>query len=191
MILDHVTLLALVPKVDGPIALISCPFALYEALNKKANVAELKVRIDLCADKLLSLTVSAIEETLMPFWPRSVTRIIIEPNVQFESTAALSEVARDALTNCLRKNSDDYLKSVRLRQISRKIHGFDRTLYWTIFITAAFSLLALATWFLSSDLTSVAAKVAIVGPGAILFLSLGIAGARQSYIHQAESRIIE
>jgi hypothetical protein len=191
MILDHATLLALVPKVNGAIALLSCPFALYEALSKKADVADLKVRIDLCADRLLALTVSTIEEALMPFWPRSVTRIIIEPQVQIELTAALSEAARDALTNCLRKNGSDYINAIKLRQLPKKIHRFDRSLYWTIFATAFFSLIALANWCVSSDMSDLEAKIAIFGPGMLLVLSLGIAGARQSYIQHAEGRIIE
>jgi hypothetical protein len=190
MILDHTSMLALVPRVNGPIALVSFPFALYEALSKKANVAELKVRIDLRADQLLALTVSYVEETLMPFWPRSITRIIIEPHVQFESTTALSEAARDALTNCLRKNSADYIKAVNIRLIPKKIHRFDRLLYWTIFCTAAFSACALVTYILSVDMTDAKAKVAIVGPGLLLLFSLGIAGARQSYIHLAKAGLL-
>jgi hypothetical protein len=191
MILDHAAIVALVPKVNGTIAAVSVPFALYEALSKKADTADLKERIELRADQLYALTVTYLEETLMPFWPRTISRIIIEPQVQIETTAALSEDARNALTDCLRKHGLEFTKANKLRLFPKKIHRFNRILYWLIFLTASLSLLLLVFWFLSSDMSDRAAKTAILGPGVLLLASLGVAGARQSYIQVAESGIIE
>lgn len=191
MVLDHGALVSLVPKVNGAIALMSWPFALYEALAKKAGAADLKEKLDLRADQLLATIVADIEESLLPYWPRKASSIIIEPSMTAEPPPSLSDAAKDAITRCLKADDPIYLRTSHIRSLARKILRFDRYCYWFIFSVAGMSAFDLLLWFISGDMSANVARAALLTPGALLIISLAAAGARQRLVQHAESQIVE
>jgi hypothetical protein len=182
---------SLVPTVNGAIALVSCPFALYEALSKRAGVADLKEKLDLRADQLLAKLVAGVEETLLPYWPRSITTLIIEPALAVQLTPGLSDTARDALTKYLNKCGFIALRLAAVRHLARKILRLDKALYWLISITATVSLIDLLLWAFWNDNTDSFLRTEVLVPGCLLAMSLIVAGIRQAYIQAAERQIIE
>ena len=192
MPLSNEALLELVPRINAAIALVSCPFALYEALSKKAAVADLKDKLDLRADQLIATIVSTLEEALLPHWPRSITTLIIEPSLSFAITPGLSEAARDALTKCITAKIEFYFKRLTsVRRLAGKVLLFDRALYWLIFATAVVSCLTLLFWVFGTASTPSLVKCEILTPSGFLACSLLIAGVRQSYIQACERQMIQ
>jgi hypothetical protein len=170
---------------------LSCPFALYEALTKRAGVAELKVKLDLKADQLVAVIVTEIEEVLLPHWPRSVTVIFIEPSMSTYTNPALSEAARDALTSCVAKSMIQHQRLATVKKLAHRILRFDRVLYWLIFVTAAVSLGDLLIWAFKNGSSDFLLLCEILGPAGLIASSLVVAGVRQSFLQFAERQIIE
>lgn len=191
MKLDHEALLKLAVQANAAIALVSWPFALFEALSKKAGNAELKSKLDFKRDQLISELALRIEETLIPYLPRAASRIVLEPGFEVEPPSALSNTARDALTNCLKGNEPLCLRVLSLRAISRRIFIFDRVCYWLIFITALTSLCGLGCWFFMTDMSDALAKATIIMPASVVCIALVTSGVRQHFIQKAEREIID
>lgn len=187
---DHDSLLKLVVQVNGAIAVISWPFALYEALNKKASAVDLKSKLSLRRAQLLGEIASRIGEVILPFWPRSTGRIIFDPSYNVEAPTSLSDDARDAVTTCLGECEILFLRAWRVKTLSRRVFAMDRLLYWLIYCTAGASLLGLSAWFFMKNMSDTAAKTAIVAPVSVILLALVCAGIRQAFIQNAEHEII-
>jgi hypothetical protein len=191
MKLDHDALSKLVVQVNGAIALVSWPFALYESLSKKAGTTELKSKLDFKRDQLLNRLTIRVEETLLPFWPRGASRIVLDPSYEADSPLALSEAARDAVTKCLSDCEHLYAGVIHINVLMRRICWFDRAVYWLIFLIAAMALCSLGCWFFMPEMSDCQAKTAIIAPAMVVVIALAAAGIRQGYIQSAEKEIIE
>jgi len=191
MKLDHEALLKLAVQANAAIALVSWPFALFEALTKKASNADLKSKLDFRRDQLMSELALRIEETLIPYLPRAASRILLEPGFEVEPPSALSNAARDALTGCLKGNEPLYIRVLALRAISKNIFICDRVFYWLIFATALTSLFGLGCWFFMADMPDVMAKATIIMPTVVVLVALVTSGVRQHCIQKAEREIID
>ncbi|HEV2464289.1 MAG TPA: hypothetical protein VGT04_10810 [Acidobacteriaceae bacterium] len=178
-------------KVNGAIALICWPFALYEALGKKAASLEIKARLDLKCDQVLNSITLNIEEAILPHWPRRISRVILEPHYDSELPSALSDAARDAITQCLSDCGHQYMRTVRMSRLTRRIFTCDKVFYWLIFTTALLAFLMLCLWFFVPDMPIRLAEAALIIPIAAAVAALVVAGTRQAFIQNAEKEIID
>jgi hypothetical protein len=99
--MTHDRLLEFVWQVDVALAMSCGAYVLYEAVSKSASSADLKSKLDLKRNQLLSSTIIEIEDSLRPYWPIKASRILVEPEFKEEITTAFSDDAKDALRDCL------------------------------------------------------------------------------------------
>jgi hypothetical protein len=189
--MTHERLLELVGQVNGALTGVSWPFIIYEALSKSSAAPDLKTKLDLRRGQILSSIVLEIEETLRPFWPRSASRIIVEPEYNEEASRVLSDGAMDALRGCLVENESLSVQASKIRTLAGKVLRWDSVCYWLTFSTAVLALAGLAVWFLYDGMTDRIAKLAIVIPALPAILALAAAATRQVYMQEASNAIVK
>src|SRR5213083_571518 len=131
--MTHEPLVVLVAQVNGALTMVSWPFIIYEALGKSASTPDLKAKLDLRRGQILSSIVFEIEETLRPYWPRSASRIIVEPEYNEEPATVLSEGAKDAIRACVAENEEPSMRAAKMRGLAGKVLTWDRVCYWFTF----------------------------------------------------------
>jgi hypothetical protein len=188
--MTHERLLELVWQVDVVLATSSGAFILYEAFAKSASTPDLKSKLDLCRDGLLSAVIVEVEDTLRPYWPQSASRIIIEPEFKQEASTVFSDDARDALRDCLAK-SDDLHHAVKIRGLAMKVSRWDRICYWCIASVAILAIIGLVVWFFYDGMSDRVAECAIAIPAFPVVLGILSALQRQVHVHRANDAIVK
>lgn len=189
--MTHDRLLQLVSQVDGALAVASWPFILWDKIGKSAPAPDLKTKLDLRRDQIFSSIVLAIETTLRPYWPRTASRIILEPEYKEEAAMVLSDDARDALADCIAEHEGLTMRAGIMRGLAHKVSRWDQVCYWCIFITAILALVGLVMWYFYETMGDKTARAAIAVPLAFATLALLAAGIRQIYIHRVNNAIIK
>jgi hypothetical protein len=188
--MTHERLLELVWQVNLALVVSSGAFVLYEAVGKAASTAELKSKLDLRRDQLLSSVILEIEEALRPYWPAKASRIILEPEFREESPTAFSDDARDALRNCL-AGSECLRQVSKMRGLAMGVLRWDRICYWCIVTTALLAIIGLVTWFFYDTMSDRAAQYSIITPVSPAILGILSAARRQVHVHRANNAIVK
>ncbi len=189
--MTHEHLLELVKQVNGSLTLGSWPYVIYQALGKSASVPELKAKLDLRRDQLLGAVILEIEEAMRPFWPRSASRIIVEPEYNEMPATVLSDSAKDAIRACLTKNEALSMRAAKIKGLAGKVLTCDSVLYFLAFCTGLLALGGLILLFSYDAMSDRTAKLAIVIPVSPAVLALIAAATGQVYRHRANNAIIE
>jgi hypothetical protein len=194
--MTHEHLLELVEQVNGALALVSWPFIIYEALGKSASMPDLKTKLDLRRDEILSTIILDIEEAMRPFWPVPRERRLVSKDGTEESTVwdwptVLSDDARDAVRNCMAKNERLSVQAAKIRGLAGRVSAWDKVTFRCILCAAVLALCGLATWFFYDGMTERVATVAIIVPLSPAILALAAAATRQTYMQKANDAIIE
>jgi hypothetical protein len=188
--MTHDRLLELVWQVDVALAVSSGAFILYEAFAKSAPTLDLKSKLDLRRDQLLSSTIAEIEETLRPYWPQSASRIILEPEFKQETATVFSDDAKDALRDCLGE-SDDLRQAGKMRGLAMKVLRWDRICYWCTFSTVVLAIIGLGTRFFYDGMSDHIAECAFIIPASPAVLALLASAKRQVHVHRANDAIVK
>lgn len=188
--MTHERLLELVWQVDVALVMSSGAFILYEAFAKSAPTLDLKAKLDLRRDQLLSSTIAELEETLRPYWPQSASRIILEPEFRQETTTVFSDDARDALRNCLAESTDLH-QAGKMRGLAMKVLRWDTICYWLTFATVVLAIIGLGVRFFYDGMSDRIAECAIIVPASPAVLALFSAAKRQVHVHRANDAIVK
>jgi len=186
---SHEELLKLVPSVNSGLALLSWPFVIYEVFSKSAPIANLKSNLDVRRGQLLNVVTLRIERGLQPFWPKTVSRIFVEPEYRIESPAVFSEPARDAVKECLERSEELLLRAALVRRLTTRILMLDQLTYWSVYCVAAESLVALVLWFFIRNMSDSLNAVIIEIPILTALITFILAGVRQVHHHKAQREI--
>jgi len=190
MTIGHDALLSLVCKVNGTLALISIPFALYEASVKNSGVLDLKEKIALRRSQLLGTVVLDLVDKLIPYWPKTSSRIILDPNYEDDQPPSFSNDAIGEMKSCLDSHETTLNQAIRLRRICERVLAFDGYCYVLIFVVALESIAGLVLWLFWSSMTDRAAFALIALPVFTVVIALAFAAVRQRHIHNANLMII-
>jgi hypothetical protein len=188
--MTHERLLELVWQVDVALAMSCGAFVLYEAVSKASSSADLKSKLDLKRNQMLSSAILEIEEVLRPYWPAKVSRILLEPVFSEETSAALSDDAKDALRNCL-DESDCLRQAVKIRGMAMKVSRWDRICYWCVATTAILAIIGLVVRFFYDGMSDRVAESAIFIPASPAVLGILSAVKRQVHVHRANDAIVK
>ena len=182
--------MGLVAKVNGALALITWPFALYEVFAKNAKIPELKEKLQLRRDQLLAAVALELADELRPYWPKTSSRIIVEPNYESGQPSELSDDAIDSMKGCLESNEGLLRKAATLRRLAPRLFRLDGLCYWLIFSTAAESVAALGVWFFDDSVSDRFGMALLVVPILTAAIALVCAGVRQGFIYFAHKIIM-
>ena len=188
--MTHERLLELVWQVDVPLAMSCGAFVLYEAVSKSASSMDLKSKLDLKRDQLLSSTIREIEEALRPYWSARASRIILEPKFKEETLTVFSDDAKGALQNCL-DESHCLRKAVKIRGMAMRVSRWDRICYWCLATTAILAIIGLAVRFFYDGMSDQVAESAIFIPASPVVLGILSAMKRQVHLHRANDAIVQ
>jgi hypothetical protein len=193
--MTHERLLELVVQVNGVLTLVSWPYLIYDAPGKSTSTPELKAKLSLRRDQILSAIILDIEESMRPFWPvsrerRSVSETGEELTV-LEVPTVLSDDARDAVRDCLAKNERLSVQAARIRGLAGRVSAWDKVTYRCVLCTAVLAFFGLALWFLCQDMSVRLATTAVIMPLVPTVLALGAAAVRQTYHQRANDALIK
>lgn len=183
-------LVPIVVRVNSALALVSVPFALYEVFAKSPEVPELQDRVELLRTQLLGSVALELASRLKPFWPRSSSRIIVEPNYEADQPPNLSDEAIDAMKSCLVDREAVLQRAISLRRMCPRVLTFNHLCYWLIFATAVESLVALVTWFFYRSMPVPLAMALLAVPVLTATGALLAAAVRQSAIHSVQRAMV-
>jgi hypothetical protein len=190
MPIGHIALIGFVAKVNGALALLTWPFALYEVFAKNPGIPELKDKLHLRKDQLLGEVALDLAATLRPYWPKTMSRIIVEPAYEVDQSPSLSDDAINEMKACLESRGTALHKAITLTHISKRLLRLDRLCYWLIFATAVESLGGLIVWFFDGAMTDRLAMALLGFPILTAVFALMSAGIRQNLIHSAHKMIV-
>ena len=188
--MTHERLLELVWQVDVALAMSCGAYVLYEAVSKSASSTDLKSKLDLKRNQLLSTTIIEIEDALRPYWPIKASRILVEPEFEEETTTAFSDDAKDALRDCL-DDSDCLRRALRIRGMAMRVSRWDRICYWCLASTAILAIVGLLVRFFYDGMSDRIAEYAIFIPASPAALGILSAVRRQVYVHKANDAIVQ
>lgn len=189
--MSNAELVKLVSQVNASLALVTWPFVIYDVFSKSAPVNDLRSNLAIRRGQLLNLVTERIETALQPFWPKTTSVIIVEPDYRIETTSVFSDAAADAVRECLSRAESLLSRAARARSLAAFILLLDRVTYWLVYITGLQSLICLLVWFFASSMSDLAARMAVVSPLATASASLIAAGIRQIYHHKAQREIAD
>jgi hypothetical protein len=187
--MSHAELIKLVATVNSGLALLTWPFVIYEVFSKSVPINTLKSNLDVRRGQLLLLVTLRIEQVLQPFWPKTTSRILVEPEYRIETPVIFSESARDAVKECLERAESLLSRAARVRTICRHILLLDQITYWLVYGVAAESALCLILWFFAGAMSDQVGLLAIGGPVFTALLAFLSAGGRQTYHYKAQREI--
>jgi hypothetical protein len=179
-----------VVTVNGAVALVSWPFALYEVFAKSPQIPELRDRVELLRTRLLGSVALDLADKLMPFWPRSSSRIILQPNYEADQPPSLSDEAIDEMKACLESQEVVLGRAISLRRMCPRMLRLNHLCYWLIFATAAEAMVALVVWFFDRSMPRGLAFALLAVPILSAGFALVTAALRQSVIHAIQRAIV-
>ena len=181
----------LAAQVNAGLALATLPFIIYEAFSKSAPISNLKSNLEVRRGQLLHLVATQIEQTLQPFWPRTTSVILVEPEYKVETTSVFSDTALDAVKDCLVRAESLLSRAERAKKLAGLILRLDRLTYWLVYIAAMESVACLFIWFFTSAMSDLVARIEVVSPVSTTLAALLAAGIRQMYHHKAQKEIAD
>jgi len=182
-------IIKLVADVNAGLAVLTWPFVIYEVFSKSAPVSTLKSNLDFRRDQLLLLVTLRIEQALQPFWPKTTSLIVVEPEYRIETPSVFSDAAKDAVKECLDRAESLLSRAAHVRRLARRVLLMDQITYWLVYATAAESFLFLVLWFFVGGMSYLVAIIAIGSPVLTALLAFVAAGARQIFHYEAQREI--
>lgn len=189
--MPNTELARLVAQVNAGLALATWPFVIYEVFSKSAPISNLKSNLDVRRGRLLHLVATQIEQALRPFWPRTTSRILLDPEFRVEIPPVFSDAALDAVRDSLARSESLLARAAQARRLTGVILRLDRVTYWLVYLTAVESMAFLFIWFFANSLSDFVARSAVVTPVSTAAAALLAAGIRQTYHHKAQREIAD
>ena len=186
----HDEIVKLVAQVNGALALLSCPFVLYDVLTKNPSIISFQDRVQLKRDKLMGLVVLDMADRLRPYLPQRASKIIIEPEFRTEESSSLSDEAIEEMKECLESHERVIGTASSLKTVASRVLTMDKWMYSLIFLIAVESIGALASWVLMKQMGHLVALAFLAIPLFTAFLALVCAGLRQRLIYRAQTLLV-